>query len=120
MDLLLDPVTHDALFVNGQCPVTTERVDVVAQRLKIRLLTFLGEWFLNTNYGVPYWQRILGFKQKKEAVDLIFQQKILEESGVKELTFFNSTLTNRQYTLSFRVKVTSGAETSTITITPTA
>ena len=125
MDLLLDldplsPSYGDLTFKNGPLTsayTTQSRVDVVAQRLHIRLLTWREEWFLDTSYGVPYWS-ILGRKIKKSAVDLIFQREILAENGVKELTFFESTFENRKYTLSFRVKVTTGDETETITLTP--
>ena len=125
MDLLLDldplsPSYGDLTFKNGpliSAYTTQSRVDVVAQRLRIRLLTWESEWFLDTSYGVPYWS-ILGRKIKKSAVDLIFQREILAENGVKELTFFESTFENRKYTLSFRVKVTTGDETETITLTP--
>lgn len=126
MDLLIDndpisPSYGDLIFKNG--PLTPEfttqsRVDVVAQRLFILLRTFEGEWFLDTEYGIPYFQSILGKKTSKSAVDLIFQREILAENGVKELTFFESTFVNRQYSLTFRVKVTSGDETDNITITP--
>ena len=126
MDLLiitdpLSPSYGDLTWKNGPLTpdyTTQSRVDVVAQRLHIRLLTFREEWFLDTSYGVPYFQSILGFKIKKSAVDLIFQREILAENGVKELTFFESTFENRKYTLSFRVKVTTGDETETITLTP--
>ena len=125
MDLLLDtdPLSSsygDLTWRNGHLTpsyTTQSRVDVVAQRLLIRLRNFEGEWFLDTSYGVPYWS-ILGHKIKKSAVDLIFQREILAENGVKELTFFESTFENRKYTLSFRVKVTTGDETETITLTP--
>ena len=125
MDLLLDtdplsPSYGDLTWKNGPLThsyTTQSRVDVVAQRLLIRLRNFRGEWFLDTNYGIPYWS-ILGHKIKKSAVDLIFQREILAENGVKELTFFESTFENRKYTLSFRVKVTTGDETETITLTP--
>ena len=125
MDLLLDldplsPSYGDLTFKNGPLTpsyTTQSRVDVVAQRLLIRLRNFEGEWFLDTNYGVPYWS-ILGHKIKKSAVDLIFQREILAENGVKELTFFESTFENRKYSLSFRVKVTTGEESGLITITP--
>lgn len=125
MDLLLDtdplsPSYGDLTWKNGPLThsyTTQSRVDVVAQRLLIRLRNFEGEWFLDTSYGVPYWS-ILGHKIKKSAVDLIFQREILAENGVKELTFFESTFENRKYTLSFRVKVTTGDETETITLTP--
>lgn len=126
MDLLLDlnplsPSYGDLTWKNGPLTpdyTTQSRVDIVAQRLRIRLLTFREEWFLDTGYGIPYFQRILGHKIKKSAVDLIFQREILAENGVKELTFFESTFENRKYTLSFRVKVTTGDETETITLTP--
>jgi len=125
MDLLLDldPISSsygDLTWKNGPLTpnyTTQSRVDVVAQRLLIRLRNFEGEWFLDTSYGVPYWS-ILGHKIKKSAVDLIFQREILAENGVKELTFFQSTFENRKYSLSFRVKVTTGEESGLITITP--
>lgn len=126
MDLLLDlnplsPSYGDLTWKNGHLTpeyTTQSRVDVVAQRLRIRLLTFREEWFLDTGYGIPYFQRILGHKISKADVDLIFQREILAENGVKELTFFESSISGRSYSLTFRVKVTTGDETSNITITP--
>jgi len=87
--------------------------------LKIRLQSFLGEWFINTVYGVPYFQRLLGQKQtSKAAADLIFQQQILAEEGVKEIVTFNSTFVNRKYSLSFSVRVVTGEVTAPIVISP--
>lgn len=113
---------HDAVFING--PLTseglrTEAAEVVAQRLSIRLQTFLGEWFINTAYGVPYWQSILGKKITKTRVDRIFQEQILAERGVREITSFSSTLQNRIYEMSFRVRAINGSLTETITINTT-
>lgn len=126
MDFLLDteptsPNYGDVTWRNGPLrkqETTQSRVDVVGQRLLILLKTFKGEWFLDTEYGIGYFQSILGHKIKKSAVDLIFQREILLENGVKELTFFESTFENRKYSLSFRVKVTTGEESGLITITP--
>ena len=128
MDLLIsqDPISPDygdIVWRNGPLrkeETTQSRVDVVGQRLLILLRTFKGEWFLDTEYGIPYFQSILGMKTSKSAVDLIFQKAILAENGVKELTFFESTFVNRQYSMTFRVKVTTGEESGLITITPTS
>lgn len=122
MDLLLN-TENDLVFFNG--PLTAEYTtqpltQTVAQRLKIRLMTFRGEWFLDTEYGVPYWQSILGKKVPKSRVDSILQQEILAERGVKEIVSFTSSLQNRQYSASFRVKVSTGEITETITIAPTS
>lgn len=87
--------------------------------MKIRLQSFLGEWFINTVYGVPYWQRLLGIKQtSKAAADLIFQQEILKEEGVKEIVSFESTFVNRKYSLVFKVRVVTGEVSAPIVIQP--
>lgn len=121
MDLLLNE-SNDLVFHDG--PLTKEYttqpfVQVVAQRLLILLQTYEGEWFLDLTHGVPYWSW-LGNKVPKQRVDQILQQKILAENGVKEITYFNSTLVNRAYSAQFRVRVSTGDETNTITITPIA
>lgn len=121
MDLLLNYETGDFTWKNGPLTVdytTQPFVDTVKQRLFIMLRTFQGEWFMDLNHGIPYWQSILGKKTTKSAVDLIFQQKILAENGVKEITEFKSTFVNRQYSLDFKVRVSTGEVTDTITINP--
>lgn len=74
---------------------------------------------MDTEYGVPYWQSILGKKVPKSRVDSILQQEILAERGVKEIVSFTSSFVNRQYSASFRVRVSNGEVTETITISPT-
>jgi hypothetical protein len=103
LDLLLDS-TGDCVFVNGETPVTSTDFEVVGQRLTIRLKTFKGEWIFNTEYGVPYFQRIFGKRVRKQEVDNIFQQEILKEQGVVEILEFSSSLSNNIYNLSFKVK----------------
>lgn len=115
MDLLLDTRTHDIVFTNGPPAVTTTPVQHVSQRLKIKLLTFKGEWFQNLIYGVPYRQEILGHKVSKSRIDRIFQEAILAEKGVKEITRFESRIAGRTYHMEFTVRTSSG-ETSTIEI----
>lgn len=116
MDLLMDWEKGDLIFQNGACPVTTTDFNVVGQRILIRLKTFQGEYNLNTGYGVPYFQRILGKKIRKQDVDNIFQQIILEEVGVREIIKFQSTLINFVYNLSFTVRDDKGALSPTISV----
>lgn len=111
---------NDIIWVNG--PLTKDNttqpfVQTVAQRLFIRLRSFRGEWIFDTTYGVPYWQRILGFKNKKSTVDKLFQEEILKEVGVKQIVSFTSTLdSNRKYSFTTQVKVATGEITEPITI----
>lgn len=117
MDLLLDPVTHDLVFVNGQATVTYTQSEIVSQRLKITLSTFLGEWFLDTTIGVPYFQQIFGKGRSKSAVDVIFQRIIAADPGVIEIREFSSVIDNqgRGYEMVFTVRVADGTITSPIT-----
>lgn len=116
MDLLLDS-DNDLVFVNGSASVTPDRAGAVQQRLKVKLLSFLGEWYLDTSYGIPYFQQIFGKGRSKGAIDSILQQKILEEDGVLRITKFESSLsTSRTYSLVFAVVVDDGDTTNDIEI----
>lgn len=110
--------THDLLFENGECPVTKGRTDNVEQRLYIKLRTFKGEWYLNTNYGLPWLEEVLGVKVRKSTVDMIIQKAILEEAGVERITSFTSTMSPsvRTYSCSFSVKTDEGLITPIITV----
>lgn len=118
MDLLLDPNTNDLVFKNGAVTVTSSQSEIVAQRLKVTLYTFLGEWFLDDEVGVPYFQQIFGKARSKATVDVIFQNIISKDPGVVEIREFNSTLDNpsRGYSMSFKVRVSDGTITDNITI----
>lgn len=118
MDLLLNPNTGDLVFTNGGSPVTQRTATVVAQRLRITLYTFLGEWFLDSTVGVPYYQQIFGKIRTKSAVDLIFQQIITNDPDVIEILTFSSTLdsANRGYSMTFQVRVSDNTSSLPITI----
>jgi hypothetical protein len=110
MDILLNEDTHDAEFVNGDTPVTPTVDDGLKQRLKIKLLTFKGEWYLNTLYGTPYFQLIFGKGRGKAVVDSILRDTIREDEDVLRITRFDSSVSaDRTYSLSFAVQSRTGA-----------
>lgn len=117
MDILLDEDTHDLVFINGAVPVTEGQRITVAQRLKVRLQTFLGEYFMNTSIGVPYYQRIFGKIKNKSTIDTIFQREILSDEGVIEITSYRSDLdvSTRYLEVTFTVRTSEGV-TNPITI----
>ena|ERR1700712_5401761 len=121
MDIRLDSDDGDAVFINGPLTVdgiTYKAQDVVAQRLTIRLRTWLGEWFLDTTYGVPYIQRILVKNVSKTTVDNILREEILSEIGVLEIQNFTSSFDagTRQYSCSFVVLTREGSASVTVAI----
>lgn len=122
MDMLLDndplsPTYGDLIYDNSSVTVTGSQAKGVAQKLTIKLRTFLGEWFLNTANGVPYYQQIFGKVRSKATIDSIFIEKIVEEPDVAELVEFTSEISNdRTYTISFRVRTTLGQITDQVNI----
>ena len=122
MDLLIhrdfQTGTYDMIFENGKCPTTSGVADACVQRLYIRLKTLFQEWFLNVEYGVPYLEKILGKRVKRETVDMIIQEQILQDRGVKEIVSFESSFDNpsRVYSCKFTVRAEDGTITPPIEI----
>lgn len=63
MDLLLDEITHD-LKITTDLQIV-DGIDACKQRIKISLLFFYGEWFLDTTVGVD-WFRIVFIKNPNQ------------------------------------------------------
>jgi hypothetical protein len=113
----LSPTFGDVIYDNTGATTTEDIGASVAQKLTIRLTTFRGEWFINTTHGVPYYQEIFGKVRSKQTIDLIFQQQILQEPAVVEITEFSSEIRpDRTYSLNFRVRITNGQITDNIQI----
>ena len=86
--------------------MTYENRVTVAQRLKIKLLTFQKEWYLDNTIGIPYFQTILTRGVSKATIDIIYQEAILADPDVVEIVEFNSIIDTaaRSYQMSFRVR----------------
>lgn len=104
-DLALNPGTRDLVpgFVSG----TNE----VVQRLVTRLKRELGEWFLNTDAGLPWFQDgsgMLGSKpHTKRSIDLLVRREALGTAGVERIIKMNSLFLSgtREYSLYLEVYV---------------
>jgi hypothetical protein len=109
IDIKLDTTTHDLdlstldlQFVDG--------LDYIAQKLKIRLWFLLGEWFLDTTEGVPYFEEILVKTPDISKIETILKSTILETDGVTEMLIFNTTFDRalRKFTVTFTVNTIYG------------
>ena len=85
-------------------------VEAIAQHLKVKFQLFLGEWFLDTTLGVPYYQDILIKKPSFVVVQEILKNVILETAGVLELESFdiNFDSTIRTFSLEFKAQTDDG------------
>lgn len=107
-DLKLDG-NHD-LAVEGNTLVLIEGADEVTQRLRCRLLTFRGEWFLNEARGVPYYQEVFVKRNPPTRVEAAIKREILTTPGVLELLEYaqDINIATRLLTVTFKARATDG------------
>jgi len=108
-DLKLDTETWD-LVVEDFDLATVDGLDAIEQNIGQRLKTFLGEYFLDTRIGIPYFQEIFKKKYDPIIVDTAFKRELINTNGVLELLEFSLTINNtiRQLNLSTRILTSSG------------
>lgn len=105
-DLKLD-TNNDLLLTSGDLTLTTTNTEMCVQTLGITLKTWRGEWFLDTTFGVPYLQQIIGVARKKEVVDKVFLSQIAANEYVDSIKSYSSTYDRdeRYYTMTVTVIV---------------
>lgn len=64
-------------------------VDVVKQRLLIRLRLFYGEWLYDEDAGIPYWRDVLTSAPKSRMVEAVFRREILAAPEIELLLEFS-------------------------------
>lgn len=63
--------------------------EAVKQAIETRLKTFYGEWFLDPEGGVKYFQVILKKNPYRPVVETELRKAILQTPGVARLEYFN-------------------------------
>ncbi len=104
MDIQLGE-NHDIEIVDGDFKLTPTEQLSIRQKLIIKLLSYQGDWFLNSGEGLPYFTSILGKNRSKETIDTIYKRAILSTEGVLEIVSFRSNITpQREYVMQFIVR----------------
>lgn len=62
--------------------------EAVAQNIRVKFQFLLGEWFLDTTYGIPYLQNFVVPPPDLAFVEATLKQAALEEFGVQEIDGF--------------------------------
>lgn len=86
VDLALNHDTHDLATV----PASGVTFDLsliagaarVRQQIEVTLLTLLGEWFLDTSWGMPYFDKILIKSPDRTHLEAIVRAKVGDVPGV--------------------------------------
>lgn len=114
-NLMLDPLTHD--IIPGRQMTRVSGALYVAQLVKCRLLTFLGEWVLDRNIGAP-WYGVLERHYDISATRLAVKNIIETTSGVLVLESLELQADNRtrQLSIQFTAKTTYGGISEVVSI----
>jgi hypothetical protein len=88
----LEIQANDATYLDGQ--------QAKAQHLRVRLRTFLAEWFLNTDEGLPYFQDILVKNPDIRRIEEVYRRAVLTTPGFVALDRFRIELDRANRTLS--------------------
>lgn len=102
-DLDVTDFTSPRMFTKGEAQLA------LAQRITIRLRTFLGEWFLDQNKGVPWVQQILGAKNAEGVALAVLRDVIQNTPGVLSVDEIEAALdSERLLTMSFKATTVEG------------
>lgn len=101
--------------------MTKTRIEYVAQKLQIKFRFFLGEWYLNTDLGIPYLTKMLEKGVDIAFIEAVFKSSIYEVPEIQELKTFSVTVepASRKLKVNFSAKLvnTDDTESSTIEVT---
>ena len=116
-DLLLDTTTHDLKITDFYLSIV-ESADSVAQSVKVRLLFFKREWFLDTAVGLPFYEDIFVKAPNLGHIDAIIKAEILDTPEVNSLIAYESDFDRalRKLTVTFTIDTTYGPITITETL----
>lgn len=95
---------HDLAIIDFDLKLTDDNT-VVAQRVKRALLLFKGEYFLDSEIGMPYYNDILGTKNSLDTIQAIFINAIREVRGVADIKEFNIAFDNANRTLTINITI---------------
>jgi hypothetical protein len=108
MNILLDS-TGDWDVQSGSVQFTTGKEEI-AQMIAIRLKTFVGEWFLDVEKGLPYFSTILVKNPNSAEIENLFISEIASTPGVLSIDEFAMTYDNtvRKLTVNARISSVGG------------
>ncbi len=117
-DIYRNETTGDIDLTNNLVRLTVSDAEEVRQKVEIRLRTFKGEWFMNINAGVPYFQSLLKKGVSKSLIDTQIKTVTLATVGVIAIASFDSVIDLRQRTYTTTMTVTTSEGPVVIEFTP--
>lgn len=108
-------LSGDLVLENGDF-ATVEEPQAGAQRIRDRLLTFQGEWFLDLLFGPDYRGNVLIKNPRLDIVNAIIKDEILKSQDGTFLDFSASISSDRHLTISYELDTTTGTISDTVNL----
>lgn len=97
------------LTTSGDMRLTQSLEEEVAQHLRIRLRFFLGEWFLDTTQGIPFFRDVLRKNPSLSLLRALFRRAIQSTPGVDAVQKLDLSVdSSRLATLTFDALLSDG------------
>lgn len=116
-DLYVDTLFNDLRVQKGSI-IFVRGIDTTAQQIRVALQVEFGEWYLNTEKGVPYYSEtgilndgttgILGGKYSAAEIQALISRTILEVANVLKINELNIGTVNDARQLKINGSVTIG------------
>ena len=87
-----------------------ESTQALAQRIRIELKTFLGEWVLDESLGIPYFEEVLVRNANPLIVENIIRRALLRIPGVGDISQLEVTIDRRSRRVITNFTVTTDQE----------
>ena len=108
--------SNDLVIANGDIRLVTGLPED-AQRIKDRLSTFIGEWFLDIQFGPDYRKDVLKKNPNIQLISALLREEILKSvPGASIIGFTSSLSSTRVLSISYTVKTNNGIVADVIVI----
>lgn len=101
--------TDDLDFSTGNLQIIGDAASI-PQAIRLRLKFFKGEWFLDRDAGIPFFQDVLVKNPDPNVLQSVFRKALLDTPGVNAINELSLTrdAATRRLVLSFRVDTDAG------------
>ena len=103
-DIALNSKTHDIVIKDGDF-LLINNAERIAQQIKVTILEWLGEWFLDVRDGVPYREQILVKNPNLNHIKSILSKKLIGVNGVDKVKSLNLDLNKQERILTVDFEV---------------
>jgi hypothetical protein len=119
-DLLLDSDSRDLVISKGKMGMTSTVRELLRQRINITFRTLVGEWFLNTQFGLYDKDVFLNKQVTKTQVDAYIVDKLNQFPEVLRLKSFEGSFDGftRTYSCTFVILTEDGNGVFRVNLTP--